>query len=179
MTAQGRFGGGRGAWTVAGGALTLSIVLGATALAQQTRPAPAASAMLATELEADAALFVIERFLDGGNTVQDVAPLYADTVRYFDRGVETRDSVLRDKAAYFERWPERRFEPDLSTLSTREIGGPDGRRDVEVAMEVDFDVAGGDRSASGRSRLEMVLAPIGDGFIILAERGRVVSRPSR
>lgn len=158
---------------------------------------------LGTELEARAAMFVIERFLDEENELDDIKAFYGSTVFYFREGVQSLDEVMADKKAYLERWPERRFNPDLRTLRTRLIEGSDGRRDVEVRLEVDFEVAGANRRgrsrfdgvgfsgddaldrsdeprrrrvSRGRSVVIIVLAERSDDFIILSEGGRVISR---
>ena len=158
---------------------------------------------LGTELEARAAMFVIERFLNEENELDDIKAFYGSSVFYFREGVQSFDEVMADKEAYLRRWPDRRFDPDLRTLQTRLIEGPDGRRDVEVRLEVDFEVSGagrhgrnrfdgvgysGDdaidfadepirrRVSRGRSVVVVVLAERADDFIILSEGGRVISR---
>lgn len=161
------------------------------------------SAPLGTSLEARAAMFVIDRFLDEKNDLDDIAAFYGESVFYFREGVQSRAEVLADKKAYLQRWPNRRFFPDLTTLRTRLIEGPDGRRDVEVRLEVDFEVAGkrrdlrrrnrledteddartrayrtgrGQRVSRGRSVVIIILAEREDDFIVLSEGGQVVQR---
>lgn len=135
-----------------------------------------ASEPLRSKLEAEAALFVLDKFLNEANRLPDVTGFYGESVFYFDQGVQTREEVLADKRAYFDRWPSRKFGPDLSTLQTRVIESPDGRKDVEVRLEVDFEVEGREQSASGRSVVVVVVAKREGGFMILSEGGRVISR---
>lgn len=135
-----------------------------------------ASDPLGSKRQADAALFVLDRFLNENNELNDVRAFYGESVFYFDQGVQSRQEVLEDKRAYFERWPSRSFNPDLTTLRAKEISGPDGRTDVEVEVEVEFEVSGPERSASGRSVVMLVVARRGGQFIILSEGGRVISR---
>ena len=162
----------RWAGLTAAGLLLLTLGVGGG----EAKPRPV-SDPIGSQIEAAAAMFVVDRFLNGANELRDVRRFYGESVFYFDQGVQSRDEVLADKRAYFERWPQRSLTPDLATLKTRPIPGSDGRMDVEVRLEVDFDVASGARSASGRSTVVLILAERGDAFIVLSEGGRVVSRP--
>lgn len=161
--------------------LALGVVIssGLTLSAQPGRSEPG-SPPLPSAVEAAAAWFVVEQFLNGSNDLRAVRRLYGETVAYFDQGEQRRDQVMADKRAYFSRWPKRIFTPDLGTLRTRTIAGPDGRQDgdveVEVKVEVDFDVFGPNRRANGRSEVVLRLAERGDAFIVLAEGGRVLRR---
>lgn len=122
-------------------------------------------------------MFVLERVLDESGDAASVLRFYAPRLRYFDRGEISRREVMADKAAYFRRWPERRFRPDLATLETSVLTEEGEERAIDVRIEVEFDVAGPDREASGRSVVEVTLAPRGaDAFIVVAEGGRVISR---
>ncbi|MEL6980485.1 MAG: hypothetical protein AAGM38_17690 [Pseudomonadota bacterium] len=134
------------------------------------------SKLLPKGIEADAAFFVIEEFLDGGNTLDRLEKFYGEYVFYFDRGVRSRAQVLEDKRLYVTRWPDRTLTPDLSTLQTKSVKGGDGRIDVEVNLEIDFEVSSPIRSASGRSTVSLLLAKRSGQFIILSEGGRVISR---
>ncbi|MEM9724143.1 MAG: hypothetical protein AAF909_01610 [Pseudomonadota bacterium] len=163
--------GGTARWLALGLAMAAGLALGGEPARAERGSPPLPSA-----IEAAAAWFVVERFLNGSNDLRAVRGLYGETVDYFDQGLRRRDQVMADKRAYFSRWPKRIFTPDLGTLRTRTIPGPDGRRDVEVTLEVDFDVFGPNRRANGRSEVALVLAERGEGFIVLAEGGRVIGR---
>lgn len=122
-------------------------------------------------------MFVLERILDRGGDLSQLERHYARKLRYFDQGLVDRSVVLADKAAYFRRWPERRFSPDLETLTARAVPWEGGDRAIEVEVEVDFDVAGPERRADGRTLVSVTLLPEGeDGFTVVAEGGRVISR---
>ena len=185
-----------------GGLVAAALIVGAAQTAWAE--ARSVSEPLKTPLEARAAMFVIDQFLNDENDLEAIKAFYGESVFYFREGAQSRAEVLADKKAYLERWPRRRFEPDLGTLRTRLIKGPDGRSDVEVSLEVDFEVSGaprrdlrrrdglgfsGDEAPSradraarsrrvsrGRSIVVIVLARRADDFIVLSEGGKVIDR---
>lgn len=150
--------------------------VGLSAQAEAASGGAGATRPLTSEIETSAAMFVLEEFLDGANTLERLKPFYGEYVFYFDQGVRSRAQVMEDKRLYIQRWPDRTLTPDLATVETRPVPGTDGRIDVEVKLEVDFDVEGPGRSASGRSTVSLLLAERSGGFIILSEGGRVISR---
>lgn len=157
-------------------ALSISLAL-SVALASALAAAPAAAqaqetALLQDEGEADAAIFVLERYFTDQNDVEEIESLYNDTVWYFDLGPQPRSAIMADKSAYIERWPDRDFTPDLSTLKVSNIGG-----DVyDIAVEVDFTVSNGDRQVEGRTFIELTVERMNGAFKITEEGGRVLSR---
>lgn len=165
------------AFLIAAAAFAIGHVAAPKAEAQAASgQAVSVSKPLPSKIEVDAALFVLEEFLDGGNSVEKIETFYGEYVFYFDQGVRSREQVMEDKRIYIGRWPDRVLTPDLSTLETRPVPGGDGRVDVEVKVEIDFDVSGPGRTANGRATVALLLAERGGGFIVLSEGGRVISR---
>lgn len=153
--------------------LAAMLLLPLLALAAAPAGAQTARALLPDLGQADAAMFVIEAYLNGENTLEDISSQYAQVVSYYDLGAQSIDTVLNDKAAYVRRWPQRAFFPDLNTLAVTVIE-PDNI--YSVAVEVDFDVSNDRASVAGRSLIEIVVRRAGEGFEIIGEGGRVISR---
>lgn len=130
------------------------------------------TALLDSEGEADAAIFVLERYFSDQNDIAEIESLYNETVWYFDLGPQPRAAIMADKSAYIARWPDRDFTPDLSTLKVTHIGG----QVYDVSVEVDFTVSNGDRQVEGRTFVKLTVERIGDTFRITEEGGRVLSR---
>lgn len=100
------------------------------------------------------------------NDVQGLMGLYADRVRYFNRGTVARSAVATDKSNYFERWPNRFYE----------ISGPvRATRGANPTIRFDYDFAVSDANASGeregRAWVELRLSPGAGGYVISGERG--------
>lgn len=146
--------------------------LGGFAAAQDTAAPGSALGRVTNAEHARAAIFVLENYLSEDNDLSAVAAQYADTVYYYDLGPQSIESVLADKSAYLQRWPVRRFGPDLETLTVLEVA----EGELRVSVEVAFDVANSTRQISGRSLIEITVARFAAGFKIVAENGRVLSR---
>ncbi|MEM6326956.1 MAG: hypothetical protein AAF791_07555 [Bacteroidota bacterium] len=100
------------------------------------------------------------------NSVDGLMGLYANRVRYFDRGTISQADVGDDKAAYFQRWPNRYYElsgPVRATTGSR----PTIRFDYDFAVS-DFTESD---ERSGRAWVELGLTPSTNGYVIASERG--------
>lgn len=154
--------------------------------AQSERPAPPDAAAAPPpdapppEAEPDAGVFTPDRaravadaYLRTGNAGDPAAigALYADRVQYYDRGSVARDDVLRDKAAYLRRWPERDYRR-VSDV-TVEPGPGGGSR---LRFDYAYRVAGPGRGAEGEGWAELTVRPDGDAFEIFGEDGGVGAR---
>ena len=105
-----------------------------------------------------------------GGPVAAAMRLYAARVRYYDRGSVEAEVVEADKAAYFARFPERRY---VLSGPVRVVSA--GASDV-TTVRADYSYAvgggtGGERS--GRAYVELDLVPAGTTFVIQGERGDV------
>lgn len=147
--------------------------LGAAALAASVAAAGAARAsgpLFSTLDEVDAALFVLEDFLNGDATIAEVARLYADQVTYFDEGILARTTILDYRRDFLSRWSSRSYTPDLATLLVRR----DGERRFIVQIEVDFMVRNAAAQLSGRSLVDLTIERRGEEFEVVREAGRVL-----
>jgi hypothetical protein len=146
--------------------------------AAQTAPA-APGAEAAPDLEArrqglrrKLIAFVIDEYLGTGRPDHaNRADLYAERVDYYG-AVRSRAAVMADKAAYYRKWPSRRYDVIESTLAPKP-----GRRDgVEFTFQYTFEVSDGRRTASGTgtATLEVVLRE-DDSVVIVKEAGRVLT----
>jgi hypothetical protein len=112
-----------------------------------------------------------------GDTAR-LAPFYGEKVEYFDRGWIPREDVMKDKVAYFERWPEIKTRTDSSLapenqIQTREIKPGE----FELTWRVLFAVAGRDQARSGRAINRILLAfKAGQGMVIIGESSTVTER---
>lgn len=100
---------------------------------------------------------------------------YADRVDYFDRKGVNRDFILKDKSAYYERWPQVQFKLADTVRVEPEAGRSDMAR---VSYSIDFRVA---NPARGDSRTGAVLAEMRwqevDGrWLIVGQREKVLAR---
>lgn len=132
-----------------------------------------------SELTRDELRSVVGRFIDGfylsGDdlTPEEIATLYAPRVDYFgDRG-KLRDAIVRDKLAYFRRWPNRRYELIPETLAV--YRDPDAQQ-VDVEFEYQFETRGRGRRSEGRGIALLTLDFSQPGGQIVREEGRVLDR---
>lgn len=114
---------------------------------------------------------------ESADTAQ-LAQFYGEKVEYFDRGLIPRDDVMKDKVAYFERWPVIRTRSDSSLapenqIQTREIGPGE----FELTWRVIFAVSGREQTRSGRALNRLRLAfKTGQGMVIVGESSTVTER---
>lgn len=131
-------------------------------------PAEAAPAPEPTATDRDDHVDFALDFLgrQGFNSVPGFVDLYAPEVRYYDRGTLSREEVAEDKAAYFERWPNRYFELSGPVRATPGEA-PTLRFDYVYAVS-HADLSG---EREGRAWVELGLTPTPTGFAITSERG--------
>ena len=98
---------------------------------------------------------------------------YAARVDYYDRGRVTREAIRKDKAYYFDRWPERTYR----------LSGPieinanaDGSINVRYDTSYSVFSPARDQRASGISRNVLTLTDGAEGLRITAETSEVVRR---
>lgn len=151
-------------------------------------PAPSAIAQSPDTEEADPRIsqlsqeelrLVVGRFIDGfylsgeDLTPEEIATLYAPRVDYFgDRG-KRRDAIVRDKLAYFRRWPDRRYELIAESL---EVYRNSDAEQVDIEFEYQFETRGRGRQSSGRGVAFLTLDFSQPGGQIVREEGRVLDR---
>lgn len=119
--------------------------------------------------------FVTDFYLTGDpRSRSELEELYAAMVEYFESGRLARDRVLRDKQAYFTKWPKRDYKLIRETLKAQ--WRPGGSKVLDVTFEYVFDVASPARRARGRGRAELTLDLTLDGGRITREQGAVLQR---
>jgi hypothetical protein len=133
-------------------------------------PSMAAGPLFATRDEAEAALFVLEAFLDDDADVEKLRSLYADSVQYFDMGQLERSKVIALKKDFISRWSRKFYFPDLSTLLVKR----DGEHSFAVKVEVDFKLESVATDLEGRSLVDVTLARQGRNFLIIREAGKII-----
>ena len=103
-------------------------------------------------------------------SADDVITMYAPPVRYYSMGRVDAQRVYDDKAAYFQRFPERRYALAGPVRVVTDNGDGTGtiRFDYTFAVGGGF---GGDRS--GKAYVELDVVPEGEGHLISGERGDV------
>ena len=112
---------------------------------------------------------------DSPAAIRDVIWAYASEVEYF--GKPTRlSSVVADKRAYFDRWPERYYAMRLPTVSVE-----GGKEACEVAGYMDWAVQSRprNRKASGAATFRYLVANTPSGLRIVLEDSKIVSNYRR
>lgn len=89
----------------------------------------------------------LDRFVDANKSPAETAALFADDVRYHERGAVGKDEILRETARYNEHWPYRRFR--VSEIAY--MNADPQSNGVFVAYTVDFEVANSMRAISGKA----------------------------
>ncbi len=126
-------------------------------------------------LEDKLAGFVTNFYLTGETRSRsDLEELYADTVEYFESGQLSRARVLRDKQAYFTKWPRRTYTLLRDTLQAQ--WRPGIGKILDVTFDYEFDVASSARRSRGRGRSALTLDLTLDGGRITREQGAVTQR---
>ena len=129
----------------------------------------------AQSLEDKLAGFVRDFYLTGEPRNRgDLEELYATTVDYFQSGRLARDRVLRDKQAYFAKWPKRDYTLIRDSLRAQWRQG--NGKVLDVTFDYEFDVASPARRSRGRGRAELTLDLTLDGGRITREQGIVLQR---
>ena len=118
--------------------------------------------------------FVTEDYLGNAREGhENFGDLFADRVDYYGKPGTLRARVLADKAAFYRRWPMRRYEIIPGSLLPRP--GPDDS--VELTFRYTYEVSNGARSARGIGETTLGLILGEDGrYRIVKETGGVVRR---
>lgn len=98
---------------------------------------------------------------------------YASRVDYYDRGWVARAAIRKDKAYYFNRWPQRSYQLAGPIEITANVDGS-----ITVQYETNYSVYSPSRnkSARGRSRETLTLEESESGLLITSETSQVVRR---
>lgn len=114
--------------------------------------------------------FVVVEYLGHGRADHKDRPeLFAPQVRYYKKGVISREALLADKEAYYKRWPKRRY----ALISDSVQAAPGANNSIDITFRYEFEVSRGSetRRGTGVSRLGVQLA--GGQFSIISEDGEV------
>ena len=99
---------------------------------------------------------------------------YADVVRFFGKDTD-RSDILKQKADYLHRWPDRSYtiEPNSVTVQCR----PD-QSSCHVAGIIDWSAGSEERKAhaSGKAAFDLLVQRANNQIMIVAENSRVISR---
>jgi hypothetical protein len=118
--------------------------------------------------------FVTDFYLANENlSAEHIDAIYAPTVQYFG-STTSRRAVVREKLAYYRRWPDRQFTLDPDTLKI--ATAPSGPRIVDISFDYDFNVRSADRTSTGRGIARLTLDLSGNEGQIIREEGRVTVR---
>lgn len=99
--------------------------------------------------------------------------LFASRIDYYGKQSITRAQMMRDRMAYYDKWPERAYVMLPDSLRIRERD----RDTVDVTFDYRFEVANNTKQLGGIGRTELTILLNDDGgFTILAEGGRVLER---
>lgn len=119
------------------------------------------------------AYFVEWKYLAGESGATPLgAESYADIVDYYADRKITRAKVMRDKVAYYRRWPNRRYKMLRDTLRIEQLA--DGIFDV--AFDYTFDVENDKKRIVGRGTAALRLQRQKNRYILLREAGDVTKR---
>ena len=136
--------------------------------APTTRTAPAASpeSLGRTEAIKRVTAWIEHDFVNDNVT-------YAETVDWYDQGTISREEVLKDRAKYVERWPERKYAITPGSVQI----SPSGPNRYVTTFEQSYAVRSAPRKAqaAGKSRL-MVDVEIMDGKPRVVRQKEIVGR---
>lgn len=118
--------------------------------------------------------FVTLDYLGTGTDNHITSPtLFADRIDYYGKRGVSRDSMMRQRLAYYDKWPVRSYLmlPDTFRVSERDADT------VDVSFNYRFEVASDDRQSGGIGRTDLTIRLDDDGgFTILREGGKVIER---
>jgi hypothetical protein len=125
------------------------------------------------EIEGRIAFFIEWKFFGSDNGARRLGPeSYAEVLDYYGKVAVPRDQVLKDKDAYYMRWPNRRFSLLRETLQIRQLTV--GSYDVRFGFK--FDVESEKRHSVGSSNMSLGLRRTGNDFVILWQDEVVTER---
>lgn len=114
--------------------------------------------------------FVVIEYLGHGRADhRDRPELFAPRVNYYKKGVITREALLADKAAYYKRWPKRRYE-----LIKDSVQAKPGRGDnIDITFRYAFEVANVKEARRGTGVARLSVQLTNGQFSIVSEDGEV------
>ena len=117
-------------------------------------------------------LVVIEYLGHGRTDHRDRPELFAPRVNYYKKGIIAREALLADKATYYKRWPQRRYE-----LIKDSVQATPGRGDsIDITFRYGFEVSKGKETRRGKGIARLGVQLIDDQFSIVSEDGEVERR---
>lgn len=118
--------------------------------------------------------FVTLDYLGTGTDNHITSPtLFAPQIDYYGKRNVPREAMMRDRLAYYDRWPIRSY---LMLQDTFRIAERDADT-VDVSFDYRFEVAGDKRRAGGIGRTDLTIRLDADGgFTITREGGKVIER---
>lgn len=165
------------AWTtaaliLAAGTIVTAVLPADRGRAQEYRPvAPLDQAR--TPLAADLADFIELDYLGTGTENHVTSPtLFAPVIDYYGKSGVTRDEMMRDRLAYYERWPIRSYVLLPGTMRIFERSADV----IDVSFDYRFEVASARKQVGGIGRTELRIRLEDGGFTILKEGGKVLER---
>jgi hypothetical protein len=141
----------------------------ATAVTSPPPPAPAAG------LPDDRLRDFVDRYLAAQSraSAADLLPFYADRVDFYDQRGVGHDSILKDKSAYYKRWPD----VQMQLAGSVQIDRSTGKDSYALAYPVRYAVKSAARAdgRSGMAREELVVREIDGRLLIVAQRERILA----
>lgn len=127
-----------------------------------------------TPLAAELADFIELDYLGTGTENHVTSPtLFAPVIEYYGKGGVSRDEMMRDRLAYYARWPIRSYVVLPGTMRISERAATV----VDVSFDYRFEVASARKQIGGIGRTDLTIRLDDDGgFTILKEDGKVLER---
>ncbi len=117
-------------------------------------------------------LIISEYLGHGRENHRDRPELFAPQVRYYKRGIISREQVLADKAAYYKRWPRRRY-----TFIEDSIEVKPGENDtIDFRFRYTFEVSDAKETRRGIGVARLGVGLVDSTFTIVSEDGEVERR---
>jgi hypothetical protein len=112
--------------------------------------------------------------LSESDNLSAILELYANEVRYYDRGLVDKNAIRRDKLAYMRRWPVRKYK----VISAIKISASDNPDVKQVEFQCSFQVQNDKKSISGVSHSVLMVKNEVDKMVIIKETGETLNRAS-
>jgi hypothetical protein len=109
---------------------------------------------------------------EGQDAPKATLGMYAVRVDYFDRGEISRERVLAEKQAYYQRWPKRSFAMVDGSLKPQASGDDE----IEIFFRFSFEVANAGDTRKGIANATLRIALEGERFVIRGEKSSVEKR---
>ena len=98
----------------------------------------------------------LDRFVEADKSPEEQAALFTERAEYYEHGYVDRDDIVRDVERYMKHWPKRHYE-----VAGIDFMSADPRSDrIFVSYTVDFEVARGKESVSGKASYGAVIKDI-------------------